>query len=158
MKNKIIKITLLFIVIAIPLLSYGNIVSDEYKAKENDIELINDDVTEDEETNNSEDYENVYEAARKDKNKALEAAQNYIEYMSFSEENLKDQLEYDKVPNEFIKYAVENVKADYNKEALDAAKNYVKLMDMSKEDLQRQLKYEKYTDKQIEYALNNLDK
>lgn len=93
---------------------------------------------------------------------ALRAAQNYVNIMPFSERGLFDQLtsEYgDGYPEDAARYAIENVKADYNKEALEAAINYLEIMPMSDKELFEQLTSEygdQFTEEQARYAINNL--
>ncbi len=93
---------------------------------------------------------------------ALRAAQNYVDLMAFSEQVLFDQLtsEYgDGYPEDAARYAVENVKADWNQEALEAAMNYLEIMPMSDKELFEQLTSEygdKFTKEQAQYAINNL--
>ena len=95
---------------------------------------------------------------------ALKAAEQYLSTMPFSKEGLYQQLSSQagsKFPPEAARYAVENVKTDWNKNALEAAKNYLKIMPMSNADLHQQLTSsagDKYTKEQADYAISHLPK
>ena len=95
---------------------------------------------------------------------ALRAAESYLNTMPFSKKGLYDQLtsEYgNKFPAEAARYAVENVKTDWNKNALEAAKHYLKVMPMSNAELHDQLTSQagdQYTKEQADYAISHLPK
>lgn len=94
---------------------------------------------------------------------ALKSAQNYLDFMPFSEKGLFEQLtsEYgDQYPEEAAQYAIENVEVDYNEQALKAAENYQELIPMSDKELFDQLTSEygdQYTEEQAKYAIDHLD-
>lgn len=94
---------------------------------------------------------------------ALKKAQMYSDNMHMSKAGIYDQLtsEYgEKFPAEAAQYAIDNVKADWNKNALEKAKSYQKDMAMSKSAIQDQLisEYgEKFTADEAQYAVNNLE-
>ena len=95
---------------------------------------------------------------------ALRAAEDYLNTMPFSKEGLYKQLtsEYgSKFPAEAARYAVDNVKTDWNKNALQAAKDYLKVMPMSNAALHDQLTSQagdQYTKEQADYAISHLPK
>lgn len=94
---------------------------------------------------------------------ALRSAENYLSMMPFSKEGLYQQLTSeagDKYPADAARYAVENVKTDWNQNALKAAKNYLQMMPMSDADLHQQLTSDagdKYTQEQADYAIAHLN-
>ncbi|PAE81090.1 immunity protein, partial [Shouchella clausii] len=58
-------------------------------------------------------------------------------------------------------YAIDNLKADFNKNALEKAKIYQDTMDMSPDAIKDQLTSEhgeKFTQEEADYAIENLDK
>lgn len=76
---------------------------------------------------------------------ALRSAENYLDFTSFSEAGLLEQLtsEYaDKFTPEQAQYAVDNVDVDYTEEAKQAAASYQELSSMSREELISQLSSE----------------
>lgn len=93
---------------------------------------------------------------------ALKKAQIYSESMHMSKAGIYDQLtsEYgEKFPAEAAQYAIDNVKADWNKNALEKAKTY-QSMSMSKSAIQDQLTSEygeKFTEDEAKYAVSNLE-
>lgn len=94
---------------------------------------------------------------------ALKKAQTYSDRMYMSKAGLYDQLtsEYgEKFPAEAAQYAIDNVKADWNKNALEKAKTYQTSMSMSKSAIYDQLisEYgEKFTEDEAQYAVSNLE-
>lgn len=94
---------------------------------------------------------------------ALKQAQNYVDIMAISKAGLYDQLtsEYgERFPADAAQYAVDNVKADWEKEALESAKRYYYDMSMSKNEVYDQLvsEYgEKFKSEEAQYAINNLN-
>lgn len=123
----------------------------------------------DENMEEAEDIEKVEEASEPEEDdvprehqNALQAAQNYVDMMPFSEKGLFEQLtsEYgDQYPEDAAQYAIKNVDVDYNEEALESAINYQEIMPMSDQELLDQLisEYgEQFTQEQAQYALDNL--
>ncbi|EFY09369.1 hypothetical protein HMPREF0357_10164 [Erysipelothrix rhusiopathiae ATCC 19414] len=88
--------------------------------------------------------------------------QQYAERMYMSERGVYDQLvsEYgENFPEEAAQYAIENIKADYNKNALEKAKTYQSRMSMSRDSIWEQLVSEhgeNFTEEQANFALENL--
>lgn len=77
------------------------------------------------------------DVSRKHRN-ALSAAQNYIDFMPFSENGLFEQLTSgygDEYTEDSAQYAIKNVEVDYNEKALEAAINYQEIMPMFDQEL-----------------------
>ena len=95
---------------------------------------------------------------------ALKKAKMYSDTMHMSKEGIYDQLtsEYgEKFSPESAQYAIDNVKADWNKNALKTATVYQETMDMSPSAIYDQLTSEygeKFTDQEAQYAIDNLKK
>lgn len=95
---------------------------------------------------------------------ALASAKTYADTMHMSKQGIYDQLTSDagdKFKPEAAQYAVDHLKADYNKNALEAAKSYQKDQNMSPEAIRDQLTSQdgdKFTDEQADYAVQNLPK
>lgn len=93
---------------------------------------------------------------------ALHKAQTYSDTMHMSKQGIYDQLTSDageKFKPEAAQYAVDHVKADWNKNALEKAKSYQKDQDMSPDAIRDQLTSdagEKFTQEQADYAVNHL--
>ena len=87
----------------------------------------------------------------------------YRKLRHMSKARLYDQLtsEYgEKFPEDAAKYAIDNVKADWNKNALKTAEAYYKNMAMSKDAIYMQLTSEygeKFTEEQAQYAVDHLE-
>lgn len=92
---------------------------------------------------------------------ALKKAESYLQTFPMSKDHLYEQLtsEYDKFPAEAARYAVDNIKADWNKQAVKAAKNYRDSMNMSTEAIKKQLtsQFDKFTEDQAEYGVQHID-
>ena len=95
---------------------------------------------------------------------ALSKATTYANTMNMSKQGVYDQLTSEhgeKFSKEAADYAIENVKADWNKNALAKAKTYQSDMAMSPNAIRDQLvsSYgEKFTEQEADYAMQNLDK
>ena len=82
--------------------------------------------------------------------------------MHMSKQGIYDQLTSDageKFKPEAAQYAVDHLKANWNKNALEKAKSYQKEQDMSPEAIRDQLTSsagEKFTQEQADYAVNHL--
>ncbi|QDR72141.1 hypothetical protein FOD75_03070 [Limosilactobacillus reuteri] len=93
---------------------------------------------------------------------ALHKAETYSDTMHMSKQGIYDQLTADagdKFKPEAAQYAVDHVKADWNKNALEAAKSYQKDQDMSPDAIRDQLTAnagDKFTQEQADYAVNHL--
>lgn len=91
---------------------------------------------------------------------ALTKAGQYLETVGMSKAGLETQLvDFEKFSHEAAKYAVDNVKADWNQQALKKAKDYVKTVAMSPEAVRDQLvNFEHFTQEEADFAVANLDK
>jgi Host cell surface-exposed lipoprotein. len=82
--------------------------------------------------------------------------------MHMSKKGIFEQLtsEYgEKFSKEAAQYAIDNIKADWNKNALEKAKTYQKDMSMSPEGIRDQLTSEygeQFTAEEANYAVSNL--
>ncbi|HEO1892439.1 TPA: Ltp family lipoprotein [Streptococcus agalactiae] len=87
-------------------------------------------------------------------------AEQYLKTIGMSKLGLEKQLtEFEKFSPEAAKYAVDNVKANWNEQALKKGKEYVKTVAMSPEAVREQLvSFEQFTQEEADYAVNNLDK
>ena len=85
---------------------------------------------------------------------ALESAKNYLKNMSFSYQDLIDQLLYENYSYDEAVYAVDNCGADWFQEAIRSAKNYVEHQSFSYQGLISQLEFEKFTPEQAIYGAN----
>lgn len=94
---------------------------------------------------------------------ALAKATSYADSMHMSKRGVYDQLVSDygeKFSVEAAKYAVDNVKADWNANALKKAKNYQDTMHMSPKAVHDQLTSdygEKFTQAEADYAIQHLN-
>lgn len=88
----------------------------------------------------------------------LKKAENYIGYVGgFSEQGLREQLEFEKFGQEAIDYAMENIEVDYASQCLDKAESYMENVGgFSEQGLREQLEYEKFTKDEIDYAIDKV--
>ncbi|MBM5596964.1 hypothetical protein D8Y16_07430 [Listeria seeligeri] len=95
---------------------------------------------------------------------ALKKAEQYSSMMKMSKAGIYDQLTSEageKFSAEAGKYAIDNLKADYNANALAKAEDYQKTMAMAPEAIRDQLTSsagEKFTAEEADYAIQNLSK
>ena len=95
---------------------------------------------------------------------ALHSAETYANDMNMSKAAILDQLTSDagdKFAQSDAQYAVDHVKADWNKNALKSAESYQKDQDMSTEEIRDQLTSpdgDQFTQEQADYAINHLSK
>ena len=95
---------------------------------------------------------------------ALRKAKIYANDMNMSKAAILDQLTSDagdKFAQSDAQYAVDHVKADWNKNALKSAESYQKDQDMSTEEIRDQLTSpdgDQFTQEQAHYAINHLSK
>ncbi|MBD8929599.1 MAG: hypothetical protein EGQ78_04430, partial [Clostridiales bacterium] len=87
---------------------------------------------------------------------ALVKAKSYLKMGGFSEESLKNQLEFEGFEESEIDYAVSNCDADWNEQCVDKAESYISMGGFSKSSLHDQLKFEGFTEEQINYALEKV--
>lgn len=87
---------------------------------------------------------------------ALDTAEDYLNYSSFSKQGLYDQLLYEGFPEDAAQYAIDSVVTDWNRNALQTAVDYLDYSSFSYPGLYDQLVYEGYTAEQAQYALDNV--
>lgn len=98
-------------------------------------------------------------ATREQKN-ALRSAKTYLDSMGgFSEQGLRNQLEFEQFPADAIDYAIANCGADWNEQAVKAAKTYEKTgMGMSDDGLVNQLIVgDNFTPEQAQYGVDHIE-
>ena len=76
---------------------------------------------------------------------ALNRANDYLEFMSFSRSGLIDQLEFEGYTTSEAEYAVDNCGADWNEQAVLKAEEYLDFMSFSRSGLIDQLEFEGFT-------------
>lgn len=100
----------------------------------------------------------------RDQKAALKQAEFYSEYLHSSKQDIFHQLtsEYgNKFSEDDAQYAIDHLKADYNKNALESAKTYAKSLNMSTREIYDQLISEyggRFTPSEAQYAIDHLDK
>lgn len=135
----------------------GDISDDDDSWDSSDDDSYSDEDSSDEDSSDSsEKVSSEYKAA-------LRSAKDYSDTMHMSKSGLYDQLTSDAgegFPADAAQYAIDNVKADWNKNALETAKTYRDDMSMSDNDIYDQLTStdgEGFTSDQANYAIQNLD-
>jgi len=119
-------------------------------------------------TSSSSSSDNKTETVKKNKvpgqyKAALGSAETYANTMHMSKQAIFEQLQSsngDKFPQDAAQYAIDNVKADWNKNALESAKTYQSDMNMSTDQIKEQLissNGDKFTEEQAEYAVQHLE-
>lgn len=86
--------------------------------------------------------------------RALDSAESYLDYTSFSRSGLADQLMFEGYGPEAAEYAVANVGADWNEQAARSAESYLDYTSFSRQGLVDQLMFEGYTAEQAEYGVS----
>lgn len=86
---------------------------------------------------------------------ALESAQSYLRFSSFSYEGLIQQLTYEDYTHEDAVYAADHCGADWFEQALKSAESYMSFSAFSYEGLIDQLEFDKFTNEQAVYAADN---
>lgn len=85
---------------------------------------------------------------------ALEQAESYLEYSSFSRSGLIGQLEYEGYSTDDATWAVDNVTVDWFEQAARTAASYMEYSSFSRSGLIDQLIYEGFTPEQAEHGAN----
>ena len=85
---------------------------------------------------------------------AVNTAQDYLRYMSFSRSSLIDQLEFEGFSTADATYGVDHCGADWNAQAISCAQSYLRLFSFSRSGLVEQLIFEGFTTAQAENAAN----
>ncbi|WP_338231436.1 Ltp family lipoprotein [Companilactobacillus muriivasis] len=87
----------------------------------------------------------------------LKQAQNYVDVMHMSKQDLTNQLTAKHYSKATINYAISHVKTNYDQNALLKGKEYSDSQNMSKQGIYDQLINKgKFTAKQAQYAVDNL--
>ena len=85
---------------------------------------------------------------------AVNTAQDYLRFMSFSRSGLIDQLEFEGFSTADATYGVDNCGADWDAQAISCAQSYLRLFSFSRSGLVEQLIFEGFTTAQAENAAN----
>jgi colicin import membrane protein len=85
------------------------------------------------------------------------SAESYLDFMSFSEKGLREQLEYEEHTAEDIDYAVKSLgDVDWNAQAAGSAEAYMEMGGFSRASLLEQLLYEGFTQEQAEHGVSSV--
>lgn len=84
---------------------------------------------------------------------ALASAEQYLDYSSFSQEGLVDQLKFEDYSVADATFAANHVDADWNEQAAAKAEEYLDMTSYSHQGLVDQLKFEGFTPSQAEYGV-----
>lgn len=87
---------------------------------------------------------------------ALSKALSYLDYMAFSAQGIKEQLQFEGFTENEAQYAVDNCGADWNEQAAKKAQSYMKYSSFSRQGLIDQLKFEGFTQEQAEYGVTDV--
>ena len=83
---------------------------------------------------------------------AIESAQSYLDYTSFSRLGLIGQLEYEQYSTADATFVVDSLDVDWNVQAAESARSYLDYTSFSCQGLIDQLEYEKFTVEQATYG------
>lgn len=83
---------------------------------------------------------------------ALESADSYLQYSSFSRSGLIEQLEYEGYSKSDATYAVDAMNVDWKEQAAKSAENYLEFSSFSRSGLIDQLMYEGFSRSEAEYG------
>ena len=95
------------------------------------------------------------DGTREQKN-ALQSAERYLSFSSFSDEGLRKQLDFEGFPPDAIEYAMQNITVDWNEQAVKKAHEYQEVGGMSDSGLYDQLIFEGFTPEQAQYGVDNM--
>ena len=85
---------------------------------------------------------------------ALESAESYLSFSSFSRSGLIDQLKYEGFSKSDAAFAVDNVTVDWDEQAAKSAESYLDSSSFSRSGLIDQLEFEGFTSSQAEYGVS----
>jgi hypothetical protein len=85
---------------------------------------------------------------------AIAMAEDYLDYMPFSESGLVEQLEYEGFSTADAQFAVNHIHVNWNEQAAAMAEDYLDYMPFSRAGLIEQLEYEGFTTAQATYGVN----
>lgn len=86
---------------------------------------------------------------------AVRAAEQYLDYSSFSREGLIDQLEFEEYSVADATFAVDFVAPDWNEQAAKSAETYLDYTAFSRQSLIDQLVFEGFTVEQAQYGVDS---
>lgn len=107
-----------------------------------------------EETSEEEDEEAPEETLSQ--RNAVSMAEDYLDYTSFSESGLIEQLEYEGFSNEDANYAINQITVDWQEQAVKMAEDYLDYTSFSRSGLIEQLKYEGFSNEHATYAVDQI--
>ena len=84
---------------------------------------------------------------------AIESAESYLRFSSFSRSGLIDQLEFEGFSNADATYAVDKVDPDWFEQAAKSAKSYLDFSSFSRQGLIDQLEFEGFTTEEAIYGV-----
>ena len=149
-KALIIILIVLGVIILIAAIGSGGDSSPK-SATETD-EIVTDSLLADSETTATKETQKKQTASLGELN-ALGSAKHYLDFSSFSEKGLREQLEFEGYAEGEIDYAIKNCHANWKEECAEKAQSYLDYNSFSKEGLRGQLEFEGFTAEQIDYAL-----
>jgi len=85
---------------------------------------------------------------------AVQKAQQYLAYTSFSRLGLIQQLEYDDFSTADATYAVDSLTVDWNVQAVKKAQQYLDYTSFSRQGLLEQLVFDSFTASQAAYGVS----
>ena len=85
---------------------------------------------------------------------AVQKAQQYLAYTSFSRLGLIQQLEYDDFSTADATYAVDSLTVDWNAQAVKKAQQYLDYTSFSRQGLLEQLVFDSFTASQAAYGVS----
>lgn len=89
---------------------------------------------------------------------AVSKAEDYLDYTAFSKSGLRDQLIFEKFPEDAAQFAVDHIIVDWNEQALKKAEDYLDYSSFSNQGLYDQLLFEGFSESEAQYAIDNLPK
>ena len=85
---------------------------------------------------------------------AIGAAEDYLEFQSFSRTGLIKQLVFEKYSKADATFAVDHIDVNWKEQAAKSAQNYLELQHFSRQGLIKQLMFEGYTKAQATHGVN----
>lgn len=87
---------------------------------------------------------------------AVRAAEQYLDYSSFSREGLIDQLVFEDYSFDDASFAVDSISPDWNEQAAESAQSYLDYSAFSRQGLIDQLVFEGFTLEQAQYGVDTV--
>lgn len=103
---------------------------------------------------NEEKREELLEMLTPEQRNALEMAENYLEFASFSRVGLSEQLQYEGFTYDEANFAVATLLVDWEEQAYLKAVEYLRFSNFSRQKLIEQLEYEGFTHSEAEYGVD----